>query len=120
MNEIKPRTVYLLRRTDKEDDGTDLYVGSTSKPLKYRLKDHRCKAERCNSRLYKRMREIGKHNWEIIPLLSRICDRNTIYKVEKKWIGILGTDLNSNSPFDENHNANNNALTKKRYIYHNI
>ena len=30
MNDIKPRIVYLLRRTDKEDDGKDIYVGSTS------------------------------------------------------------------------------------------
>ena len=41
MNDIKPRTVYLLRRTDKENDGTDLYVGSTSVNLKKRLRDHK-------------------------------------------------------------------------------
>ena len=42
MNDIKPRTVYLLRRTDKEeDDGTDLYVGSTSANLKDRLWKHK-------------------------------------------------------------------------------
>ena len=72
MNDIKPRIVYLLRRTDKEDDGTDIYIGSTSKILKERLHDHRGNVKRYNSRLYTRMREIGKYMWEIIPLLSNI------------------------------------------------
>ena len=84
MNEIKPRTVYLLRRTDKEDDGTDIYVGSTSIPLKHRLCIHKNHIGKCNSKLYTKMQEVGKHKWEIIPLLSRICDKNTICKVEKK------------------------------------
>ena len=40
-NEIKNRTVYMLCRTDKtEDDGTDIYVGSTSKSLEKRLCEH--------------------------------------------------------------------------------
>ena len=29
-DEIKPRTVYLLKRKNKPDDGTDIYVGSIS------------------------------------------------------------------------------------------
>ena len=32
-DKIKNRTVYMLCRTDKPDDGTDIYIGSTSVPL---------------------------------------------------------------------------------------
>ena len=110
------RIVYLLRRTDKEDDGTDLYIGSTSQKLKERLHDHRGEVERCNSRLYKRMRETGKHNWEIIPLLSRICDKDTIRKVEKKWCDLLNTDLNSNSPFSDFDTKSNEYFTNYRKL----
>lgn len=74
MNEIKPRTVYLLKRTDKPDDGTEIYVGSTSKTLKQRLKDHRGETQRKRkvnkSKLYTRMLEVGVNNWEIVLLLS--------------------------------------------------
>ena len=117
MNDIKPRTVYLLRRTDKEDDGTDLYVGSTSKKLKERLWDHKSAVKICNSKLYTRMYEIGKHKWEIIPLLSRICDRDIICKLEMKWIGILQSDLNSISPLT---NRKNKEIIKQKQVdyYH--
>ena len=41
-DEIKPRTVYVLTRTDKPDeDDTDIDVGSTSRPLERRLWKHR-------------------------------------------------------------------------------
>ena len=83
-NEIKLRTVYLLRRTDKEDDGTDLYVGSTSRPLKNRLCQHKSYTKIVSNKLYTKMLEIGTNNWEIIPLLSRICDRKKICEVEKE------------------------------------
>ena len=109
MDDIKPRTVYLLRRTDKEDDGTGLYVGSTSKPLKYRLSSHKCPSNYMReSKLYKKMREVGINNWEIIPFLSFACDRNTILKLEKVFIKTLNTDLNTNSPFA--------GLNKKEYL----
>ena len=82
-NEIKPRTVYLLKRTDKEeDDGKDLYVGSTSKALKKRLYDHRGNVKRYNSRLYTRMRETGLNNWEIVPLLTLSCNKKTILNLK--------------------------------------
>lgn len=100
MDEIKLRIVYLLRRTDTDDDSeTDAYVGSTSSDLRKRLWEHKCETKRCGSKLYKRMREVGIENWEIIPLLSRICDGNTIREVERKWVEILNSDLNSYSPF---------------------
>ena len=98
MNDIKPRTVYLLRRTDKEeDDGTDTYIGSTSKPLKYRLKDHRGNTKRCNSKLYVRMAEVGLENWTIEPLLTFSCDKKTIYDFEREWIKLIKPDLNVRS-----------------------
>ena len=63
MNEIKLRTVYLLRRTDKPDDGTDIYDGSKSKTLHGRLNGHSSDSQKANSKLYNRMREVGLYNW---------------------------------------------------------
>ena len=104
-DEIKPRIVYVLTRKDKaDDDDTDIYVGSTLKSLNDRLCNHRCDAIRPgneNNRLYKRMRKIGLGNLEIIPLLSRTCDRKTIREVERMWVRVLGADLNSYLPIRE-------------------
>ena len=117
-NEIKPRTVYLLRRTDKEDDGTDTYIGSTSrKNLNTRLCLHRCDAIRVgneNNRLYIRMRKIGLGNWEILPLLSRTCDRKTIRELERKWIGVLQVDLNTFSPITSKEERKENKMNYRK------
>ena len=90
--EVKQRIVYVSTRTNKaDDDDTDLYVGSTSKPLGKRLCEHRCDAIRVgneNNRSYKRMRGIGPGNWKILPLLSRTCDIKTIRELERKWNGV--------------------------------
>ena len=78
---IKPRTVYLLKRKDRPDDGTDIYVGSTSQTLKKWLYSHRSAIyirKHRNTKLYKKMREVGVDNWEIIPLLSFTCDYSRI------------------------------------------
>ena len=121
MNDIKSRTVYLMRRADKEEDGgTDLHIGSASKTLKKRLQDHTHNTKILNTKLYKRMVEVGPKNWEVIPILSRICNRDTICKLEKKWIGILQTDLNSISPLT---NRKNKEIIKQKqadYYYKNI
>ena len=112
-DEIKNRTVYFLRRTDKEDDGTDIYVGSTLKPLGKRFAIHRCDATRPgneNNRLYKRMREVGLGNWEILPLLSRTCDLRTIREVERKWLGVIQADLNTLSPITSKEEKNGNQV----------
>ena len=98
MTEIKKRTVYLLQRTDKEEDGTDVYVGSTSKTPRRRLSEHRCMATRSDSKLYGRMRAVGVDNWEIVPLFQRACDKETILGLERKWIKIMGADLNTYFP----------------------
>ena len=66
-DEIKNRTVYVLTRTNKaDDDDSDIYVGSTSKPLERRLAGHIQLAKNfiergCseNNRLFVRMNEIG-------------------------------------------------------------
>ena len=104
-NEIKQRIVYVLTRKGKaDDDDTNIYVKSTSKPLNGRLCRHRYSATGSgneNNRLYKRMREIGLEKWEILPLLSRACDLKTIREVEKNWVRILKADLNTNSPVRE-------------------
>ena len=98
-SEIKERIVYLMRRTDRPDDGTDIYVGSTSLSLKLRLQLHRSKAKICDSKLYVKMREVGVNNWEMVPLLSFTCDKKTILEFEKEWCNALNADLNSNSSF---------------------
>ena len=127
--EIKQRIVYVLTRKNKADgDDTDIYVGSTSKPLNDRLCCHRCDAIRPgyeNNRLYARMNAIGLGNWEILPLLSRTCDIKTIREVEKNWVRILGADLNTYSPITnkKEYNAlyyinNKDALKEYHALYY--
>lgn len=88
--EEKLRTVYLLKRTDKPDDGIDIYIGSTSLPLSWRLKHHRYNAKNFinrnfnkNDRLYVKMREVGVYNWKVVPLLSFTCNIITIHEFER-------------------------------------
>ena len=105
-NEIKLRIVYVLTRKNKADaDDTDLYVGSTSHRLGKRLYQHLYNSENFikrglseDNRLYKRIREVGLENWEVLPLLSRTCDVKTIRELERKWVRILGAGLNSYLP----------------------
>ena len=116
-SEIKPRVVYKLVRTDKPEDGTDVYVGSTSLSLKVRLQRHKAASSVRNNKVYTRMREVGTNNWEILTLLVHICDRKTIQEFEKHWVELLKPDLNTYSPSDDNHNANKvKAIIK---CYHN-
>ena len=75
-DEIKNRTVYMLCRTD---GGAGIYIGSTSLPLEKRLLTHRQRAGNPsrfygNSKLYKKMREVGVHRWKITPLITIPCD----------------------------------------------
>ena len=104
-DEIKERTVYVLTRKNKaDDDDSDIYVGSTSRTLEQRFVVHRSDAIRSgneNNRLYKRMREIGLGNWEILPLLAWVCGIKEIREVERKWIKILNAGLNSYLPVRE-------------------
>ena len=98
-SEIKQRVVYVLTRTNKaDDDDTDVYIGSTFQSLKRRLWIHRGEAKRANSKLYKRIRTVGIQSWEIIPLLSRTCDKKTILELERKWCKIMNADLNTILP----------------------
>ena len=94
-DKIKPRTVYLLKRTDKPDDGTDTYIGSTSLTLKERLCCHkRMSGYDKKSKLYVRMQETGANNWGIVPLLTFSCDKKTILEFEREWCSLLNADLN--------------------------
>ena len=111
-NEIKQRTVYLLQRTDKIYDGTDIYVGSTSTSLRERLRKlrDRSKLEKYeNTKLYKKMCEVGVDSWKIISLLSIECDKKTILKLEKEKYDELNEDLNTYSPFSEENRKEYNA-----------
>ena len=97
-NDIKPRTVYLLRRSDRPDNGDDRYVGSTSMKIMERLWCHRNGARDLtkykNTKVYTRMREIGVNNWVIIPLLTFSCDKKTILEFEREWCNLLNANLN--------------------------
>ena len=115
MNDIKPRTVYLLRRTDKEGDENDTYIGSTSLTLKRRLQIHIHAAKRCNTKLYKRMVETGPENWTIEPLLTFSCDKKTIFDFEREYINVVNTNLNVLSPVREG-NEKNRESARKHYL----
>ena len=126
-DEIKNRTVYMLCRKGKKEDGTDIYIGSTSLPLKERLRRHRSDAKSLKNggtRVYKRMREIGLQNWKIIPLLTFACDKKTILEFEKQWVGLIGPDLNMVSPITDQkeysatyHKANKTAVNQRHKVY---
>ena len=97
-DEIKERIVYVLTRKNKADDGNnDIYVGSTE-----------------NNRLYKRMKEVGLDNWEILPLLSRTCDIKEIREAERNWLGILQADLNTVSPIISKEEKKVNSIIYRR------
>ena len=106
MNDIKPRTINLLRRTDKPDNGADLYVGSTSMNLRKRLSNHKYYTKICNTKLHKKMIETGTGNWTIEPLLTFSCDKKTIYDFEREWIKLIKPDLNVLSLVRENNEKN--------------
>ena len=116
MSDIKQRTVYLLKRTDKSyDDGKDLYVGSTSRSLKERLLEHRSRTRVSTCKLHTRMQEVGIYNWEIITLSEYICNEEEIRGYEKSWIELLNSDLNKNLPIREN-NEKNRERARKHYF----
>ena len=109
------RVVYLMQRTDKIYDGTDIYVGSTSLSLKLRLSNHRSKAKVCDTRLYTRMREVGAKNWGITVLETNpLCDKKEIFILEKKWIEKLKPDLNVNFPVRENNEGSRKSARRHR------
>ena len=102
-DKIKERTVYMLCRTDKaEDDGTDVYVGSTSCPLGRRFAVHKQRAGNPSnfkyygtSKLYERMREVGVQLGKIVPLLTLACGRKIICEFEREWVKALNANLNT-------------------------
>ena len=114
MSEIRQRVVYLMRRTDKRDDGTDVYVGSTSRSLRERMWDHRAAAKLGACKLNTRMKETGIHNWEIMALLTCECNEKEICGYEKSWIESLKPDLNKNFPIKEN-NERNREIAREHY-----
>ena len=86
----------MLCRTDKTEDGTDIYIGSTSQRLERRLCRHRYRAKNFleqgyseNNRLYKQMNDVGIKKWQVIPLLTFAWDQKTIYEFEKSWVKAL-------------------------------
>ena len=126
-DEIKNRTVYMLCRKGKKEDGAGIYIGSTFKTLEKRLSGHRSDAQSLKnggSKVYKRMREIGLQNWKMVPLLTFACDKKTILEFEKQWIGLIGADLNMISPITDQkeynaayHKANKVAINQRHTDY---
>ena len=103
VDDIKLRSVYKVRRTDKPDDGTDIYIGSTSQPLRYRLGQHMYNAlnrlDDCkNNKLCAKIREVGLSNWEILPLIQVKCDIKSIKVFELGFFNVLKPNLNSQVP----------------------
>ena len=110
------RIVYLMERTDKFYDGTDIYIGSTSKTLMGRLKEHQRHSKICDSKFYTRMQEVGIYNWKITLLETiPLCDKREIFILEKKYIEKLKPDLNKNFPVKEN-NEKDRERAKKHYL----
>ena len=102
-NEVKRRTVYLLCHKGL-DFGRDVYVGSTSQTLAKRLREHKCDSKRRGneeSKSYTRMMEIGLSNWTVRPLLTLECTQDVIRGFERMWCKILRSDLNTNSPIQD-------------------
>ena len=114
-DEIKNRTVYMICRVDKVED--DIYVGSMSCPLSQRFAKHKCDAGNPsrlkyygNSKLYRRIREVGVQRWKSVPLLTFACDQKTIREFEREWVKALAANLNTFSPIDED-------LVKREYMF---
>ena len=99
-NEVKLRTVYCLSK--KVPDGNyDVYVGSTSVSLEERQRRHirRAKDQQYeNTKLYKRMRDVGSDKWKIVPLFTTECTAEEIRKKERTWCEFLEADLNTFVP----------------------
>ena len=107
-DEIKNQTVYMLCRKDKKEDGTDIYIGSTSRPLEERFREHKKRARKFkmfgyneDNKLSTRMNDVGLMNWKMVPLLTFACDQKTIFEFEKKWIDLMGSGLNVRSPITD-------------------
>ena len=95
----------MLCRTD---GGNDIYIGSTSQSLGKRFTEHKHNAGNPSrlkyygsSKLYEEMREVGIHKWEIVPLLTFACNRDTIFEFEKQWVEATRANLNTNSPVND-------------------
>ena len=117
-SEIKPRIVYKLVRTDVPENGTDVYVGSTSRDLKARLREHRADAKRCTNKFHTRMYEVGVYNWEILPLVICPCTEDEIRALEQQWVEMLKPDLNTFSPVDTDNKWGNNGYEKIKKGYY--
>ena len=127
-DKIKDRTVYMLCRKGKKEDGADIYIGSTSQPLKERLRCHKKKAKKFrmlgyseNNKLFTRMCEIGLQNWKMVPLLTFAC---VCFEFEKQWIDLIGADLNMVSPITgrkeykaDYHQNNRDVILKRKAEY---
>ena len=107
-DKVKKRTVYCLSKKIP-DENYDVYVGSTSRPLSKRLSEH---IHRCQQKFYResklhvRTQQVGVKEWKITPLFEKTCEKGEIQKFEKRWIEVLDSNLNTNTPIlDDNGKA---------------
>lgn len=75
-----------------------VYIGQTVQDLHTRFLEHINKSKKCNSKFYRAIREIGKHNF-YIELLEE-CDSSELDNKEKYYI----------AKFDSFHNGYNSTL----------
>ena len=65
------------------------------------------------------MSEVGIYNWQILPFLIHICEKETIRDLEGKWVELLNADLNVRLPRDTNNKWNDGGKNEyKRSHYH--
>lgn len=106
--------VYKLYNNQTDD----FYIGSTMYSLAERLRNHVNDAHRGRqSRLYKKMRELGTQVWAMEELSSHTdIDLIDLRTIEKKTIEELKPTLNSNSPIStrEEQKAQYDHYTQKR------
>lgn len=80
--------------------GDDCYIGSTLRPLKKRLQDHKERHKSGRSKLYELMRKVGFDNFEVeIMEEVKYTDKKQVRMREKYYYDLLKPNLNEISPY---------------------
>jgi len=101
-----------------DNDPNDFYIGSTKNELRKRWGWHRtCVVQNQSTRLYDRMRELGRDNFHIVLLEAWPCkSRDHLRQREDHWIVQLKPTLNKNRAFlTEEENIENRIAANKQY-----
>lgn len=106
--EMKKAKVYKI---DCSCGCNQFYIGSTSRTLKERLKNHFSSSRKNNSKFMKHIRKVGKDKFTI-SLLEEVPWKSKLI-METKYYQLLKPSLNSNLPYDID--KKRNARTAKVY-----